>query len=143
MWNEPWPCISWSVVEHSGARKRAYEAVRESCQPLLPSLEWRFRKGRFQATAWVVNDSLDPFRGVLEAEGPGGLQWSAPVEVGPDSSAAAGGLAWDVVPGARVEARLRAPDGTVPAANRYETFKEPVEWFPSRLALAIPHAFFT
>lgn len=143
MWNEPWPCVSWSVVEHSGARKRACGAVRESCRPLLPSLEWQFRRGALEATAWVVNDSMEPFSGAMEAEGPGGLRWETPVEAAADSSARAGSFRWALAPGAEITARLRKADGTVVAENHYETFKEPVEWFPHRLATAIPQAFFT
>ncbi|MEM3087256.1 MAG: glycoside hydrolase family 2 TIM barrel-domain containing protein [Halobacteria archaeon] len=143
MWNEPWPCVSWSVVEHSGERKRAFDAVRESCQPLLPSLEWRFRKGRLRAVAWALNDTSAPFRGALVAEGPGGLRWEVPVGAPADGSGRAGEFEWEVAPGAEIRASLRSPGGAVVASNLYETFREPVEWFPARLAMAIPHALFT
>lgn len=141
MWNEPWPCVSWSVVEHGGARKRAYDAVRDSSQPLLPSLDWKFRKGRLEARAWVVNDALAPFRGAIEVEGPGGLRWESPLAAPPDSAAPAGEFAWNLAPGSTLTARLRSAERVV-AENCYETFKEPVEWFPARLAMAIPHAIF-
>ncbi len=141
MWNEPWPCVSWSVVEHGGSRKRACDAVRESCQPLLPSLDWRFRAGLLEARAWVVNDAMAPFRGTAEVEGPGGLRWESHLTAPPDSVAPVGEFAWDLAPGSAIVARLRSAEGVV-AENHYETFKEPVEWFPARLAMAIPHAIF-
>jgi beta-mannosidase len=67
--NEPWPAVSWSVIDHAGRPKPGYEAVRRSMQPVLAALRFArfvmtaggparpYRAGdRLQAEAWLVND---------------------------------------------------------------------------------------
>jgi len=36
---DPWPCISWSVLDIERRPKLGYEALRRSMQPVLPSIE--------------------------------------------------------------------------------------------------------
>lgn len=36
---DPWPCISWSVVDHLRTPKAGYHAIARAMQPVLPSIE--------------------------------------------------------------------------------------------------------
>lgn len=36
---DPWPCISWSVVDHLRTPKSGYHAIARAMQPVLPSIE--------------------------------------------------------------------------------------------------------
>ena len=36
--SDPWPCITWSVVDYWRKQKPAFDALRQSMQPVLPSL---------------------------------------------------------------------------------------------------------
>jgi beta-mannosidase len=58
--NEPWPAISWSLIDYLWHPKPAYQAVRRAYNPLLVSLEYpirRYAKGDVLAgTVWVIND---------------------------------------------------------------------------------------
>jgi beta-mannosidase len=59
-WNEPWPCVSWSVVDYYLRPKRGYEAVKLAFQPLLVSAEFEqksYQPGElFSALIFLVND---------------------------------------------------------------------------------------
>jgi beta-mannosidase len=58
--NEPWPAISWSVVDYYRDPKLAYHKLKEIYNPLLVSLKYELR--RYEAgevvpiEGWVVND---------------------------------------------------------------------------------------
>jgi beta-mannosidase len=39
MFVDPWPCISWSVVDHLRRPKLGYHALARAMQPVLPSIE--------------------------------------------------------------------------------------------------------
>jgi beta-mannosidase len=58
--NEPWPAISWSLVDYLWHPKPAYQAVRTAYNPLLISLEYPIRRYKdgapFTAKVWVIND---------------------------------------------------------------------------------------
>ena len=58
--NEPWPAVTWSVVDRAGRPKAAYDMLRRSFQPLLVAaiFPWRrYEPGEpFQAEIWLVND---------------------------------------------------------------------------------------
>lgn len=60
-WNDPWPAISWSVIDYFGRPKLAYEMLRRTMQPLLISLEYplaAYRPGdQVRGTLWIVNDT--------------------------------------------------------------------------------------
>lgn len=62
-WNDPWPAISWSVIDAFGQPKLAYETLRRIYQPVLISLEYPLRAYRpndhLCGTLWVVNDRLE------------------------------------------------------------------------------------
>ncbi len=70
--NEPWPVVSWSVIDRRGRPKAAYEVVRRAYQPLLVAARFGRRRSqageRFKAEIWLVNDGPHPFEGcVVEA----------------------------------------------------------------------------
>ncbi|HEX9116838.1 MAG TPA: glycoside hydrolase family 2 TIM barrel-domain containing protein [Anaerolineae bacterium] len=60
-WNEPWPAISWSVIDHAGRPKAAYHQLVCCFQPVLVAAEFprrRYRSGEtFVAGIWLVNDT--------------------------------------------------------------------------------------
>ncbi len=78
--NEPWPAVSWSVVDHAGRPKAAYHMLSRSYQPILLAavFPWRvYAAGEtFQAELWLVNDALDGWENCCaEAELDGQLVW--------------------------------------------------------------------
>lgn len=38
-WNEPWPTICWSVIDHFGTPKMAYEYLKQIYNPILPIID--------------------------------------------------------------------------------------------------------
>lgn len=63
--NEPWPAISWSVVDYYRNPKLAYHKLKEIYHPVLVSLKYEMR--RYEAgevvpiDVWIVNDFLKTF----------------------------------------------------------------------------------
>lgn len=59
-WNEPWPAISWSIIDYFGRPKLAYAALQRILQPVLVSLDYplrAYRAGdRLTGELWLVND---------------------------------------------------------------------------------------
>lgn len=59
-WNEPWPAVSWSVIDRYGRPKGAFEMLRQSYQPVLVAARFERRKRQagdpFRAELWWVND---------------------------------------------------------------------------------------
>jgi beta-mannosidase len=58
--NEPWPAISWSLVDHYRQPKPAFETVQRLFRPVLVSLDYPLKEYAagepFCADVWVVND---------------------------------------------------------------------------------------
>jgi len=100
--DEPWPAISWSLVDYYRRPKLAGRLLARWYAPLLVSLEYplaRYAAGDLlRGTLWVVNDGLEAWPGcvVRLAQGEQTL-WSAPVDVGPDESRRSAGVALRVV----------------------------------------------
>ncbi len=90
---DPWPAVTWSVVDYWRIPKLAFDGLRRSMQPVLPSFtlpEKIDREKATQVTFCVVNDMLQAFSdGVSEwyLEGAGGIIASAsfPVNIPADS----------------------------------------------------------
>lgn len=59
--NEPWPAISWALVDHYLQAKPAYEVVQRLFSPILVSLEYTLQRygagDTFQARVWIINDT--------------------------------------------------------------------------------------
>jgi beta-mannosidase len=66
--NEPWPAISWAIVDYFGRPKLAYQRLSDWYNPILISLKflvgqhWQADK-IFEAEIWAINDSLQSFTG--------------------------------------------------------------------------------
>lgn len=66
--NEPWPAISWAIVDYFGRPKLAYERLKWWYHPILVSLKFpvgrRWQVGdTFSAEIWAINDTLQPLIG--------------------------------------------------------------------------------
>ncbi|MDD5698425.1 MAG: glycoside hydrolase family 2 TIM barrel-domain containing protein [Victivallaceae bacterium] len=63
--NDPWPAVSWSVVDWYNRPKMAYEAVKNAYAPVLISLSYAKRKwkrnAKFISEVWIVNDLHQTF----------------------------------------------------------------------------------
>ncbi|MGE5602223.1 MAG: glycosyl hydrolase 2 galactose-binding domain-containing protein [Nitrososphaerales archaeon] len=63
--NEPWPVVSWSVIDRLGRPKAAYDMLLRSYQPLLVAARFNWRRwragDRFVAELWLVNDTSERF----------------------------------------------------------------------------------
>jgi beta-mannosidase len=65
--NEPWPAISWAILDFYRRPKPAYEAVRRAMSPVLVSLEYPLRHYQagddLEVDVWLVNDRLQALAG--------------------------------------------------------------------------------
>lgn len=64
--NEPWPAISWAIVDYFGRPKLAYNRLADWYNPILVSLKFpvghRWQAGEvFTAEIWAINDTPQPF----------------------------------------------------------------------------------
>lgn len=134
-YNEPWPAISWAIVDYFGRPKPAWTGLADWYNPVLVSLD--FPPGRawrpgdwFTADIWAINDTLHPLPDCrLRVEIDGVAVHVQPVDLPADSAVRVG----------RLEHRLRAAPRQVSltlhrgddllARNRY-----PLDWSDSRRA---------
>jgi len=63
--NEPWPAISWAIVDYFGRPKLAFRRLSTWYNPVLVSLKFpvgrRWQPGNlFRAQIWAINDTLHP-----------------------------------------------------------------------------------
>ncbi len=129
--NEPWPAISWSLVDYYRRPKLAYAAVKRLMNPVLVSLEYplrRYRAGEeLGLSVWVVNDLSVNLHGCrLEIELWAGARQvmtrhEMEVEIGPDSAMEVGRVCWTLPPGGdwRLTAKLQW-EGQVLSTNEYD-----------------------
>ncbi|MBI4362238.1 MAG: hypothetical protein HY558_03600 [Euryarchaeota archaeon] len=145
MFNEPWPCISWSIVEHDGTPKMAWEEVRRSYQPILPILIFPLRPNPpgVVARLKVINDLRRPLGRLnveVEVEGTP-LKHHLMCDVGPDSVADLGDVkfVWDTRGPRPPRIHLRIMQaGRLLSENRYILdYGDRVSWFPTRGALGV------
>ncbi len=95
--NEPWPAISWAIVDYYRRPKLAYERLKGLYQPVLVGLHFslaHYHAGDvLPAEVWTVNDSLhalDDCRLTVELDG---IQiFEMPVTLPPDSVQTVGEL---------------------------------------------------
>ena len=66
---DPWPCVSWSVLDHLRRPKAGYAALARAMQPVLPSIECdgdTFDRNEPPVFGvWWVNDLPRAFRGAV------------------------------------------------------------------------------
>jgi beta-mannosidase len=53
--NDCWPCVSWSLIDHDGARKAGYYAAARAFAPVLASFK---ALGDGHVELWITNDLL-------------------------------------------------------------------------------------
>ena len=131
-WNEPWPCISWSVVDYYLRPKRSFAAVRRAFQPLLVSAEFEqksYRPGdRLSARLFLVNDLPCAFPElVIEVKASGELVETLRAGVGPDQVAQVAELSLALPTGSPPRLELFAQAAGQPVShNSYDlTFHDP------------------
>ena len=65
--NEPWPAVSWAVIDRGGRPKAAYEMLRRAYQPILIAARFPWRRYAagdvFRAEVWLVNDGPEAWQG--------------------------------------------------------------------------------
>ncbi|MBC7248983.1 MAG: hypothetical protein H5T62_01735 [Anaerolineae bacterium] len=108
--NEPWPAISWSLVDYYRRPKLAYEVVKQIYNPVLVSLAYpprQYQAGEnFSAEVWLINDLPDPLldcRIEVELHDQSGVsrRWARDVDVPPNSAQVVGHVVWTLPEGAR------------------------------------------
>jgi len=98
--NEPWPAISWAIVDYFRRPKLAYRLLKRWYNPLLLSLDFEagmnWQSGDlFEAEVWGVNDSLDVTRGACYVSLDGERIFETEdVTLPPDSSLRLGRIAY-------------------------------------------------
>ncbi len=129
--NEPWPAISWAILDFYRQPKLAYETVRRLFNPLLISLDYplkRYQAGdELRAGVWVLNDLHRELPGcrveVLLHDGMGqqGEPFTHSLDVAADSATWIGQVRWVLPPGGgwRVACRL-IHEGQELATNEYD-----------------------
>jgi beta-mannosidase len=129
--NEPWPAISWSLLDHGRQPKPAYETVGRLFNPLLVSVDYQpgpYQPGdRLEAEVWVINDRAAALAGcrveVILRDGSGQPveRFSQTVDVTADSAEIAGRFGWTLPPGYswRIACRL-TQDGQTLTTNEYD-----------------------
>lgn len=79
--NEPWPAVSWAVIDRAGRSKLAFEMLRRAFQPALVAARFPWRRysagDEFAAEIWLVNDAPEARPGcTVEARLDGQIVWS-------------------------------------------------------------------
>jgi beta-mannosidase len=129
--NEPWPAISWALVDFYRRPKAAYAVARRLMNPVLVSLEYplqHYRAGEELAIhIWVVNDLPVDLPGcrvevaLLAGAEQATARHSLDIEIAADSAKEVGGVQWTVPQGDgwRLTCRL-VQEGQLLAANEYD-----------------------
>jgi beta-mannosidase len=124
--NEPWPAVSWSVVDRGGRPKAAYRMLCHSFQPVLIALRFLGRARHsgevWRAEIWLVNDGASDWKDCrAEAVLEGAPLWAAVGLALPGASAAPAGVLEWAAPSPQGVLRLRLLCGDVElASNSYD-----------------------
>ncbi|MBI4832355.1 MAG: hypothetical protein HY801_12560 [Candidatus Lindowbacteria bacterium] len=94
--NEPWPAISWSVIDYYRNPKLAYDKIKEIYSPVLVSLKYELKRysagEQVPIEVWIINDLLRAIEGCkldISAETDGDRFMNLSFEMGtilPDSA---------------------------------------------------------
>jgi beta-mannosidase len=89
--DDPWPAISWSLIDYYRRPKLAYRLLPQWYSPLLVSLDYALRRYKagdvLHGDVWIVNDGLEAQAGCeLRLAMGETILWSAPVDVARDES---------------------------------------------------------
>ena len=129
--NEPWPAVSWALLDFFRQPKPAYETVRRLLDPLLVSVDYapkRLRGGDdLSADVWIVSDRSEALPGcrvevvLWEAIGQPAAQFARTVDVAANSAGVVGHFCWRLPAGSswRMTCRLSQGDRLL-AGNEYD-----------------------
>lgn len=129
--NEPWPAISWALVDFYRKTKPAYEVVQRLFCPLLVSLDFPLRSYRpgdqLPIDIWIVNDRFQTLTGceldvvLWDGRGQATDRFTQQVDIGPDSASRVSQVTW-ILPsrtGWRLTGQLTC-QGQILARNEYD-----------------------
>ncbi len=119
--NDPWPAISWSVIDYFGAPKRAYEELKKLYSPVLASFNYPLQLRRagniVRGELWVINDLLSSFQNAeLSAYLNGSEIFKRRVNIDPDSATRVDALDVTLGTGANI-LRLKVNWGPAPLSD--------------------------
>ncbi len=129
--NEPWPAISWALLDFYRQGKLAFETVSRLFNPVLVSIQYpleRFQpEDRLEASMWIINDQALALTNcevevvLWDREGRAAKQHTARVAVPGDSAASYGHLSWELPQGGRwrLTCRLAQGEETI-SMNHYD-----------------------
>jgi beta-mannosidase len=129
--NEPWPAISWALVDFYRRTKPAYEVIQRLLCPLLISLDFSpkaYRPGdRVSIDVWIINDRIQTLTGcelaviLWDGEGQAVDTFAQQVDIDPDSACRMGQVTWTLPPGSgwRLTGQLFG-QSQILAENNYE-----------------------
>lgn len=129
--NEPWPAISWALVDFYRQPKPAYETVKRLLAPLLISLDYPLRHYQagdpFPFDLWVINDRHEALTGcqvevvLWDGAGQPAHRFEGGVDVAGDSARIVEHLHWILPPGGgwRLTCALLHHDQAL-ATNEYD-----------------------
>jgi beta-mannosidase len=123
--HDPWPAISWSIVDYYGQPKLAWEKLKSLYGPVLLSLEFPLRRcgtgDLFRARVWIVNDLLTSFPDCLvEVQLNGRQVYSTTVSLPPDSCEPLGWIESALGDGAQEVLAVLGHDGQILSSNKYD-----------------------
>jgi hypothetical protein len=107
--NEPWPAISWALIDFYGKTKPAYKAVQRVFCPLLVSLDFPSKSylagDSIPIDVWIINDRIQTLTGceleVVLRTGTGKVveRFAQQVDVTPRSACRTGQVRWSLPAG--------------------------------------------
>jgi beta-mannosidase len=69
MFSDPWPAVTWGVMDYKGEEKLGYQALKEAMAPLIVSLDWKTNRvspgETYQVPVWLVSDLDKPVSGKM------------------------------------------------------------------------------
>jgi beta-mannosidase len=129
--NEPWPAISWALVDFYRRPKAAYAVVKRLMSPVLVSLEYPLRRyaagDELDIAIWLVNDLPAELRGcqvdvaLWDGAGQAVARHGMSMEIAAGSASVADRLHWTLPPGDGWHLTCRlSQEGQVLARNEYD-----------------------
>jgi len=129
--NEPWPAISWALVDFFRQPKPAYEVVKRLFNPVLLSVDYALQEyhsgDRLSGEVWVLNDLTKAMGGckvevvLLDSKGRQTDRFAQTVDVAAYAAANIGSFRWNLPPGGgwRLACHL-TQDGRLLCCNEYD-----------------------
>ncbi len=123
--NDPWPNISWSIIDYAGVPKRAYYALKQLYAPVLVSFDYALAPRRagdvVAGDLWLVNDRLESLAAVdVRAYHNGKEVYARRGGAGADSAARIDALTVRLADGANVLRLVACDDARVWCENEYD-----------------------